>query len=150
VQAIASVPGAGDGLMLGELPPEAVDAFVDAAGAGAAFPLVSAELRHLGGELGRARPGNGALASINAQYAMFAVGMAPVPELERAVMAQVGTVKQALAPWAAPHMYLNFAETQGSRARFWTEHAYQRLRRIKAAVDPGDMIRANHPVPPAR
>jgi hypothetical protein len=47
-------------------------------------------------------------------------------------------------------MYLNFAETQGARARFWTEHAYQRLRRIKAAVDPGDMIRANHPVPPAR
>ena len=116
----------------------------------APFPLVSAELRHLGGELGRARPGNGALASIDAQYALFAVGMAPVPELERAVMAQVGTVKQALAPWASPQMYLNFAETQGSRGRFWTEHAYQRLRRIKAAVDPGDMIRANHPVPPAR
>jgi len=144
------VPGAGDGLMLGSLPAEAVDAFVDAAGAGAAFPLVSAELRHLGGELGRARPGNGALASIDAQYALFAVGMAPVPELERAVMAQVGTVKRALAPWASPQMYLNFAETQGPRARFWTEHAYQRLRRIKAAVDPGDMIRANHPVPPAR
>jgi hypothetical protein len=97
-----------------------------------------------------ARDRLGALASIDAQYALFAVGMAPVPELERAVMAQVGTVKQALAPWAARQMYLNFAETQDSRWRFWTEHAYRRLRRIKAAVDPGDMIRANHPVRPAR
>jgi Berberine and berberine like len=47
-------------------------------------------------------------------------------------------------------MYLNFAETQDSGGRFWPEHAYQRLRRIKAAVDPGDMIRANHPGRPAR
>ena len=47
-------------------------------------------------------------------------------------------------------MYLNFAETQRPEAPFWTEQAYQRLRQIKATVDPGDMIRANHPVPPAR
>jgi len=32
---------------------------------------------------------------------------------------------------------------------FWTPQAYERLRRIKAAVDPTDLIRANHPVPPA-
>ena len=31
----------------------------------------------------------------------------------------------------------------------WTEPAYRRLRQIKAAVDPRDLIRANHPVPPA-
>jgi HAMP domain-containing protein len=35
-------------------------------------------------------------------------------------------------------------------APFWTEQAYQRLRRIKANVDPGDIIRSNHPIPPAR
>ena len=59
-------------------------------------------------------------------------------------------VKGALAPWAARQMYLNFAETQRQAAPFWTEQAYQRLRRIKATVDPGDIIRSNHPVPPAR
>jgi hypothetical protein len=46
-------------------------------------------------------------------------------------------------------MYLNFADTRRLRAPFWTEHAFQRLRRIKASVDPGDMIRSNHPIPPA-
>jgi hypothetical protein len=45
-------------------------------------------------------------------------------------------------------MYLNFAETH-SAAPFWTEQAYRRLCRIKAAVDPADLICANHPIPPA-
>jgi hypothetical protein len=45
-------------------------------------------------------------------------------------------------------MYLNFAETPREAATFWTEQAYHRLRRIKAAVDPQNIIRANHPIPP--
>jgi hypothetical protein len=143
------VPGAGDGLMLDRLPGEALDAFVDVAGASAQFPLLSVELRHLGGELARPRPEHGALSSIEAQYAMFAVGMVPAPELEAPVRAQVQAVKEALAPWAARHMYLNFAETQREAATFWTEQAYHRLRRIKAAVDPDDVIHSNHPIRPA-
>lgn len=133
-----------------QLPSEAIDAFIQAVGPGAAFPLLSAELRHLGGELGRARPGHGSLAAIDAQYVLYAVGMTPVPELVDTVTAQVETVKGTLAPWAAKQMYLNFAETQHPAAPFWTEQAYQRLRRIKADVDPGNLIRSNHPIPPAR
>ena len=144
------VPGTGDGMMIGRLPGEAIDAIVKTAGAGAAFPLLSVELRHLGGELARPRPGNGALACLDADYMLFAVGMTPVPELVAPVTAQVKVVKATLAPWAAQQMYLNFAETQSPAAPFWTEQAYQRLRRIKATVDPGEMIRSNHPIPPAR
>ena len=44
-------------------------------------------------------------------------------------------------------MYLGFAETQQDTATFWTEQAYHRLRRIKTAVDPDDLIRSNHPIP---
>ena len=143
------VPGVGDGLMLADLPPEATDAFIESAGAGAQFPLLSVELRHLGGELTLARPEHGALASIGGQYAMYAVGMTPIPELEAPVGAQVEAVEAALSPWAAAHMYLNFAETPRESATFWTEQAYHRLRRIKATVDPDGMIRSNHPIPPA-
>jgi UDP-N-acetylenolpyruvoylglucosamine reductase len=144
------VPGAGDGLMLADLPADALNAFVEVAGAGARFPLLSVELRHLDGELRRPRPQNGALASIEADYAMFAVGMVPAPELEGPVREQVQAVKDALAPWAASHMYVNFAETRRDAATFWTEQAYHRLRRIKATVDPDEVIRSNHPIPPAR
>jgi hypothetical protein len=111
------------------------DAFVEVAGANAQFPLLSIELRHLGGELRTPRPEHGALDSIDADRVMFAVGMVPTPELEAPVRAQVQAVRDALAPWAARHVYLNFAETQQDTATFWTEQAYHRLRRIKAAVD---------------
>jgi FAD binding domain len=143
------VPGVGDGLNLADLPPAAIDAFVEVAGANAGFSLLSVEVRHLDGELGRARPANGALSSIDAAYAMYAVGMTPVPELNRPVAEQVEAVKAALDPWAARHMYLNFAETRREPASLWNEHAYGRLRHIKAAVDPDDSIRSNHPIPPA-
>ena len=46
-------------------------------------------------------------------------------------------------------MYLNFADTRRDPASFWEAQAYRRLRRIKSAVDPGDLIRSNHPIPPA-
>jgi hypothetical protein len=45
-------------------------------------------------------------------------------------------------------MYLGFAETPQAAATFWTEQAYHRLRRIKTAVDPDDLIRSNHSIPP--
>jgi hypothetical protein len=141
------VPAAGDGLMIGHLPADALDAFIEAAGAHAEFPLASIELRHLGGELSRKRPEHGALPSIDANYAMNAVGIVPAPELEAPVRAQVQAVKAALAPWAARQMNLNFTETQQDAARFWTEQAYHRLRRIKTAVDPDDLVRSNHPIP---
>ena len=144
------VPGIGDGMMIDQLPAAAIDAFVQAAGPGAAFPLLSVEMRHLGGEFARPRPGNGALACLDAHYMLFAVSMTPVPELVAPVTAQVEMIKNALAPWGARQMYLNFAETQQPAAPFWTEQAHQRLRRIKANVDPDDMIRSNHPIPPAR
>ena len=108
-----------------------------------------AELRHLGGEMRRTRPQNGALAAIDADYVLFAAGMTPVPEAARAVSAAVAAVTSAMTPWAARQMYLNFAETSQDPARFWSPHVYHRLRRIKAAADPRNLIRANHPIPPA-
>jgi hypothetical protein len=144
------VPGTGGGIMIDQLPSEAVDAIAQTAGADAAFPLLSVEVRHLGGEFARPRSGNGALACLDARYILFAASLIPVPELVAPVTTQIEAVKGALAPWAARQMYLNFAETQRPEAPFWTEQAYQRLRQIKANVDPGDMIRSNHPIPPAR
>ena len=144
------VPMVGDGLLLAGLPPEAVDAAIRVAGAGTFSRLLSVELRHIGGEMRRSRPGNGALAALEAEYALFAVGVAPEPEAAAAVEAGVKAVKSALSPWAARQMYLNFAETARDPRGFWTVEAYERLRRVKAAVDPADMIRSNHPVVPAR
>lgn len=52
-----------------------------------------------------------------------------------------------MRPWAARQMYLNLADTSRDPASLWTVAAYDRLCRIKAAVDPDNLIRSNHPVP---
>jgi len=143
------VPAKGDGMLLSSLPAQAIDQLIMVAGPGTGSPLLVAELRHLGGEMRRTRPQNGALAAIDADYVLFAAGMTPVPEAARAVSAAVAAVTSAMTPWAARQMYLNFAETSQDPARFWSPHVYHRLRRIKAAVDPQNLMRANHPIPPA-
>ncbi|MGZ4277565.1 MAG: hypothetical protein ACXVFK_12705, partial [Solirubrobacteraceae bacterium] len=140
------VPGTGDGMLLQALPPEAVDELIRTGGAGSSSPLLSLELRQLGGGLARARPQNGALAALEAEYALYAVGIAPTPEAAAAVGRHVEIVKDSMSPWAARQMYLNFAETRRDPGTLWTEQAHRRLRRIKAAVDPTGRIRANHPL----
>ncbi len=140
------VPGIGDGINLAKLPSEAVDTIVQTAGAGTGSALLSVEVRELGGELGRARPQNGAQASIDAPYAMYAVGMAPAPEAELIVRSQVEALMGAMAPWTASSRYCNFCETSQPGETLWSETSIQRLRQIKARVDPEGRIRSNHPV----
>ncbi|HUO72190.1 MAG TPA: BBE domain-containing protein [Solirubrobacteraceae bacterium] len=54
---------------------------------------------------------------------------------------------EALArPWDAGRTYLNFAETRRDPHTLWTETAHDRLGRIKATIDPDNLIRSNHPV----
>ena len=142
------VPSVADWLMLARLPAEAIEEVVRTFGSEACQALLAVELVHVGGEMKRARPGNGALAAIDADYALFAGGMAPTARAVSAVGSAVKAVHSAMRPWAARQMYLNLADTRRDPASFWTPQAYDRLRRIKAAVDPGDLIRSNHPVPP--
>jgi hypothetical protein len=99
--------------------------------------------------LPRVRPESGALASILAQYVVYLAGDGPTPELEATILSHIEVIKQALAPWTSSSMVLTFADTPRDPASFWVEPAYQRLRRIKTLVDPANLIRANHPVPPA-
>ncbi|MGZ4173790.1 MAG: FAD-binding oxidoreductase, partial [Solirubrobacteraceae bacterium] len=141
------VPGKGDGMLLNELPPAAIDALVGAATGEAGAALLSVEVRHLGGAISRPAPEHGALAAIDAPYVMFAVGAAPTPELRAIVEAQVTGVKDALGPWNAAYGYLNFAERPvETRALHAEEYTYRRLQAIKSNYDPSNMIQANHPI----
>ena len=143
------VPSVGDGLMLASLPAEAISEFVGVFGGDASRTLLAADLIHVGGEMRRIRPGHGALAAIDADYVMFAVGTAPDAEAVPTVASAVRAARAAMSPWAARQMYLNLADTRRDPASFWTPQAYDRLRAVKAAYDPDDLIRSNHPIPSA-
>jgi hypothetical protein len=100
----------------------------------------------LGGELARKLPGAGALATIDAKFAMYAVGMAMTPEMGAAVKANVEIVQAVLAPWDSGRTYLNLTEKRQRGERLFGDAAYRRLQSVKAAVDPDDVFRSNHPV----
>ena len=140
------VPGAGDGMVLSDLNDAAIDALVQTAGAGSHSPLFSVELRHAGGALTRKVPGGGAVSSVNGRFLLFAVGMAPTPEAGAAVKAQVELVHNALAPWDAGRAFSNFATKRERGERLFGDLTYRRLQTVKAAVDPDDVFRSNHPV----
>ncbi len=144
------MPMLGDGVLLSKLPGEAIETLARIAGAGAGSPLVSVELRHLGGELARPPADGGARSAIEAPYALFAVGIPQNQEMGRAIETHIQRLMTELAPWAAREMYLNFAESRRNPQALWDEHSYRRLRQIKAGVDPDGLIRSNHPIPPVK
>jgi hypothetical protein len=90
----------GAGHMLGKFGADAIDRFVDAAGPGSGSPLVSSEIRHLGGALLRPKPGNGALATFDADYLTFGVGIQRprVPQLHRAPHRSGAVLRAARLP----------------------------------------------------
>jgi hypothetical protein len=143
-------PGPGDGAFLADFPAAAIDALVAVAGPDADTQLSSVEVRHLGGALARPAPGGGAQPSIDANYVLFAGGLAPTPDLAGAVRAQAQAVKDALAPWHAGYDYYNFEQTPAPAAAVLPPASNRRLQEIKAAYDPDQMIISAHPVWPTR
>ena len=140
------VPYTGEGMMLDELDAVAIERFVRAAGPGSDSPLVSAEIRHLGGAIGRAGEGHGALAAMDSEYLTFALGMVFDDETYQANRRQIEMVRHALTPYDSGRQYLNFTVEETDPATFYRAAAYVRLRAVKAAVDPGNVFRANHPI----
>jgi FAD binding domain/Berberine and berberine like len=142
------VPGVGEGMLLGDFPDAAIDAVVAAAGPGTGSPLLSFEVRHLGGAAARRAAEHGAIAAIDASYLMYAVGMAADPEMKRAVLQGVAQVQTVLAPWDAGRFF-NFTECSGQAGRMFTNDTYSRLCEVKSKYDPDNLIQANHEIPPA-
>jgi FAD/FMN-containing dehydrogenase len=140
------VPYTGGGMMLDALDGAAIDRFVRAAGPGSDSPLVSAEIRHLGGAMGRTGERHGALAAMDSEYLTFALGMVFDDETHATNRRQLEMVRHALTPYDTGHQYLNFTQEETDPATFYRSDAYRRLRAVKAAVDPGNVFRANHPI----
>jgi hypothetical protein len=121
-------PGAHGHRLLTNLSEGALAALVAHADA----PLVSVELRHLGGALGRSSVCHGALGAVTGEYALFAVGIVPDAEAAMAVDAALTRLTDALEPWDAGRALVNF--THG-RARFYDGFTQHRLRALKAQMD---------------
>ncbi|MFD7303209.1 FAD-binding oxidoreductase [Streptomyces pharetrae] len=140
-------------LLLRDLPADALDTLVALAGpaAGADYPLLMVEVRHMGGALARPSAAEDAVCARDARYFMDSVGVLPAPPVAEAVERATRELYGAMAPYGTGRTMVNIHGTPGDeadRARAWTPEVYDRLRRTKTAYDPDNLLRFGHTVAP--
>ncbi|MFC4782953.1 FAD-binding oxidoreductase [Nocardioides sp. MAHUQ-72] len=135
------LPAVTTGALLREAPAAALDAVLGVAGPAVDVPLAVVEMRLMGGALGRPATVPNAVAGRDGAFSVSVVAPAPPPMLA-AARAASGRVVDALAPWSTGTSLVNFAGHGGERgaSSAWTPEVLERLRRVKAAVDPHDVF----------
>jgi hypothetical protein len=132
------MPGWEKGMLLRELTEESVDALLATAGPQLDIPLIMAEIRLLGGALGRPAKVPSAVSGRSGAYAVLVLGPG-IPELSQVVPAIGRAVLKALEPWKAPESLINFlGEVSGPREVLaaYPAGSRERLVAVKRAVDP--------------
>jgi hypothetical protein len=81
---------------------------------------------------------------LDADWAMFGIGMPMTPELGQALPGALDGLVTAMEPWAADGGYFNFAERACDVEAILPAETCERLAEVKRAWDPDDLIRANH------
>jgi Berberine and berberine like len=143
------VPSVGDGFNLDDATAETLNALLAVAGPCSGSPLISVELRQLGGAVAEPSTEHGAVGTIDAGFTLFAVGMGAEEEMTRFVEARVAALKAALRPWTADRGNFNFANSPRDGESFFPPDTYRGLQWVKAAYDPTELFRASHPIRPA-
>ncbi len=139
------VPGISDYALIDALPDEAIDAFV-----AVAWPdtgpsqLLMAELRQLGGALGRAEADAGALAKLDAGFVVNAVGMPMAPGSADAINADLDRLTDAMGRWHSAGGYMNFADRPCDADQIFSPEICARLSAVRDRWNPDGVIRANH------
>jgi FAD/FMN-containing dehydrogenase len=142
------MPAYEKGMLLADLPPEAVDALMAAAGPQLDIPLIMLEIRLMGGALARPAKVPNAVAGRSGAYAVFAIAPG-VPELAQVAPAVVRGALGALEPWRSPETVINFlGDVSGPDevAAAYPPGVYGRLAELKAAVDPHRVFSSGHAI----
>ena len=138
-------PYAGEGRLLGELPAKAIDALLAVVGHGSGSQLVSVELRHDGGAMGRGGEGHGARDSLPGSFLLFGVGILADPAAKEPTLQRLADMRAAMEPWDAG-CYLNFSDASVDISSSFDAETVERLRAAKLKYDPENLFHANHPV----
>lgn len=141
------VPGLGRHAPITELSDEAIDAFVaNGPGPETGSTLLLAELRHLGGALGRRSENSGALDKLDFPFVMSAIGALMAPDAAATVPRDLERIGAAMEPWTAPGGYFNFADSPCDVDAILPAETCSRLVEVKRRWDPDGTIVANHAV----
>lgn len=136
------VPALGDSVLLSEITADAIDALLEVVLGPDGAPLMSVEIRHLGGAVAP-RDRDGALSGIEGEGLVYLVGVVPIPELAEPVRGAADAVIDRMAPFASPRIVKTFAERPASADALYGK-AQKRLRRIVAEWDGETLFRLAH------
>jgi hypothetical protein len=142
------MPGWEKGIVLRELPAEAVDALLATAGPHLDIPLTMTELRLLGGALGRPAVVSNTVPGRSGAFSLLVLGPA-VPELARTVPTIGRGVLGALAPWRAEESMISVlgdVSGPGEVLAAYPEESRARLVAVKRAVDPTGVFTFGHAI----
>ncbi len=138
--------------LLRELSPEVLSVLLEIAGPDVSAALTTVELRQLGGALGRTPVRPSAVGFRSAGFSLF-VGTVGLPELVEPAHEVHGRLVEALSPWRVGGPFVSFLSGGDLApevvASAYEEGDYLRLRALKGVVDPGNVFRVNHNIPPA-
>jgi hypothetical protein len=132
--------------MLDAFEEDVARAVVDGAAMDGTSPLLSVEVRHLGGALGRPDPNGGALSHLDAPYAMYSLGIVTGPDAVGAIDERLGALRVETEPWLSRRRYFNFAERDVDPVSFYAQGDYGRLTAIREEVDPHGLFQAKHTI----
>ena len=140
-------------MMFADLPKEAVDEFVALNGPDSDCPLVSVEIRHLGGAMDQEPAVPNAVPTRGLPFVMFAFGVGG-PDQEDLMRGYLAKLISGLEPWSAGRLMANFMSadeaTEPAQLRAaYGEERYDQLARVKKSYDPHNLFRMNHNIVPA-
>lgn len=136
-----------DGRLLASFDDGAVDALIETAGPGVDVPLIFAEVRHMGGALGRPAQVPNAVAGRDGAFSLFVLGPG-APGIADVAAAAGTRVINAMRPWHTGGRLFNFLGTTDvgpkAVARAYPADVAQRLQELKDRFDPHGIFRHGH------
>ncbi|MBO8186347.1 FAD-binding oxidoreductase [Streptomyces spirodelae] len=134
----------GPGLARGELLTELTDVTAKALLAEPIEPLLTVQLRHLGGAL--AGPSDSPQGPLTEPFALYLFGVPATPDTATAIRARQDELRTALAPQLSGRKPLTYLAPGEDASAAFTPDALARLRTIKRERDPHGVFRSNFPV----
>ncbi len=138
--------------MLRAFPADAADKLIELLGPGSDSPLVSVEIRMLGGALDREPAVPNAVSSRGLPFVLFGFGVGG-PDRAGFLGGALDEVMNAMEPWADGRRMVNFLSVEEATdperlSEVYGAERYQRLTAAKKAYDPTNMFRVNHNILP--
>lgn len=130
------------------LPDDLLATLVELTGPDADCPLVSVEIRLLGGALDRPPAAPDAIPSRGVPFNLFAIGVS-APDQAAPLKDYLETFAATLAPWRHARSMVNFVSpeeghTPGELREIYGPELYDRIVAVKEKYDPDNLFRVNH------